>query len=73
MYIYISINIHIYVYTFAYIHTYLYMSISVDADICIYLYGSRFGLYKILPSPILYGIWHTKEGSEGGSYIAQKS
>jgi len=24
-----------------------------------------------LPSPILYGVWHTKGGSVGGAYIAQ--
>ena len=24
------------------------------------------GLYTILPSPILYGVWHTKGGSVGG-------
>jgi len=27
------------------------------------------GLYTILPSPILYGVWHTKEGSVGGSIL----
>jgi len=30
-----------------------------------------FGLYTILPSPMLYGVWHTKGGSVGGAYIAQ--
>ena len=29
-------------------------------------------LYTILPSPILYGVWHLKEGSGGGSYIAHQ-
>jgi len=28
-------------------------------------------LYTILPLPILYGVWHTKEGSGKGSCIAQ--
>ena len=31
------------------------------------------GLYTILPSPILYGVWHTKGGLGGGAYIAQWS
>jgi len=31
------------------------------------------GLYPILPSPILYGVWHKKGGSVGGAYIAQWS
>jgi len=31
------------------------------------------GLYTILPSPILYGVWHKKGGSVGGAYIAQWS
>ena len=25
----------------------------------------QFGLYTILPSPTLYGVWHKKEGSVG--------
>jgi len=29
------------------------------------------GLYTILLLPILYGIWHTKGRSDGGSYTAQ--
>jgi len=29
---------------------------------------SYVGLYTILPSPILYGVWHTKGGSVGGVY-----
>jgi len=33
----------------------------------------RVGLYMILPSPILYAAWHTKEGSVGGASIAQWS
>jgi len=31
------------------------------------------GLYTILPSPILYGVWHKKGGVGGGGYIAQWS
>jgi len=27
------------------------------------------GLYTILPSPILYGVWHTKVGSVGGRIL----
>jgi len=29
------------------------------------------GLYTILPSPILYGVWHNKGGGGGGAFIAQ--
>jgi len=29
----------------------------------------RLGLYTILPSPIVYGAWHTKEGSVGGRIL----
>jgi len=29
-----------------------------------------FGLYMILPLPILYGVWHKKEGSVEGVYRA---
>jgi len=29
------------------------------------------GLYKILQSPILYGVWHTKGGSGGAACSAQ--
>jgi len=32
-------------------------------------HGLRFGLYTILPSPILYGVWHSKEGSVGGRVL----
>jgi len=35
--------------------------------------GSSLGLYKILSLPIMYGVWHIKEGLGGGSYIAQMS
>jgi len=28
-----------------------------------------FDLYTILPSPILYGVWHNKEGSVGGRIL----
>ena len=33
--------------------------------------GVGLGLYTILLLPILYGIWHTKGRSDGGSYTAQ--
>ena len=29
-------------------------------------YGQHFGLQTILPSPIVYGVCHTKGGSVGG-------
>jgi len=32
--------------------------------------GGEVGLYTILPSPILYGVWHTKKGSVGGVYCS---
>jgi len=28
-------------------------------------------LYTRFPSPILHGVWHKKEGSVGGAYLAQ--
>ena len=31
---------------------------------------SQVGLYTILSSPIMYGVWHSKEGSLGGVYRA---
>jgi len=31
--------------------------------------GVGFGLYTILPSPILYGVWHANEGSVKGSIL----
>jgi len=30
------------------------------------------GLYTILPSPIVYGIWHTKGGSVGGRILRNR-
>ena len=33
--------------------------------------GWGVGLYTILPLPIMYGVWHTKEGSGKGSCIAR--
>jgi len=32
--------------------------------------GARIGLYRILPSPILYGVYHKKDGRWGGVYCA---
>jgi len=31
--------------------------------------GFGVGLYTILPSPILYGVWHTEGGSVRGSIL----
>ena len=31
------------------------------------------GLYTVLPSPIVYGVWHTEEGVGGRVHIAQRS
>jgi len=31
------------------------------------------GLYRILPIPIVYGVWRSKGGLGGGSYVAQSS
>ena len=33
-------------------------------------YRLEIGLYTILPSPIVYGVWHTKGRSVGGVYYA---
>jgi len=30
---------------------------------------SQVSLYTMLPSPILYGVWHTKGGSVGGRIL----
>ena len=35
--------------------------------------ASGFGLYTMLPLPLLFGVWHTKERSRRGSSLAQKS
>ena len=34
---------------------------------------SPLGLYTILPSPIVYGVWHTEGGVGGGAYIVRRS
>jgi len=31
--------------------------------------GAQVSLCTILPSPILYGVWHEKEGSMGGRIL----
>jgi len=40
---------------------------SVPLSVC----RPQLGLYTILLLPLLYGVWHTNERSEGGSYTAQ--
>jgi len=31
-----------------------------------------FGVYTVLPLPILYGVWHTKGGSGGGRTLRNR-
>jgi len=31
------------------------------------------GFYTILPSPIVYGVWHAEGGRWGGTYIVQRA
>jgi len=32
---------------------------------------NHLGVYTILPSPIVYGIWHTQGGSVGGRTLSK--
>jgi len=36
---------------------------------CVKLTQHKLDLYTILPSPILYGVWHNKKGSVGGRIL----
>jgi len=41
-------------------------NLSRASSIGLGLPAPRLGLYTILPLPILYGVWHTQEGSGEG-------
>ena len=86
MYVYVYISIHVcvvvvVVYIYIYYYYYYYYTHTPRTGVSLLrstLSGSRsvapaqFGRYTILPSSILYGVWHTKGGS-GGRRILRNS
>ena len=45
---------------------------STDVSIAETISESQVGLYTILPSSILYGVWHTKGGEVGGRMLRNR-